>query len=256
MTKMYSISRGDVLFIVLVMLLVGFALGAAFAPEKIVSGENAKAPVKVEGERVVEMGIPAIDMEGNGVIAKLITTIRPGTGQVLVNINDVFAQFDTQLSGRSAARAVSNVTLADLSSVDIIYDIKVNASIVEGPSAGASMAASIFLALNNIKSADDVMMTGTISDDGSIGQVGSVKEKAGIAKKEGARLLLVPENQSMEETSTRIKTCKQVDAVEVCNIKYQYGNMNIGSSLNLTVVEVRTLEDVIKIYTKGVPTSS
>ncbi|MBI3190932.1 hypothetical protein HYZ41_04495, partial [archaeon] len=148
MKKTYNISRGDTLFIILVMLMIGFVLGTSFAPERIVFTDQPKNYVRVEGERIVEMGIPAVDMYGNGVVAKLITTIRPGTGQVLVNVNDVLAQFDTQLSGRSAAKAVANVTSTDMSNLDIIYEIKVNATIIEGPSAGASMATSIYLALN------------------------------------------------------------------------------------------------------------
>jgi len=248
MRKLYKIKRGDLIFTIIFMFLIGVVIGSALAPKQPVLLQNHLQPAQVEGERIVEMGLPAVDADGNGVVGKLVMRIRPGSGQVLVNINDVLAQFDTQLSGRIAAKAASNYTKIDLGSLDIIYDIKVNATAIEGPSAGAAMASSIVLALKDIPATNKIMMTGTILENGTIGPVGAILEKARAAKEAGATIFLVPKGQSTQLTSKRMRDCKQFDGIEVCQITYKYGQVNVGQSINITVEEVNTIDDIIKFY--------
>ncbi len=248
MGKVYKIARGDMIFVVMLLFLLGFIAGTNLAPTKTVFKEYYNQSANIAGEKVVTMGLPAVDADGNGVVGKLTTTIRPGSGQVLVNINNVLAQFDTQFSGRTAAQVASNYTLIDLGGIDVIYDIQVNASVIEGPSAGAAMAASIVLALDNISAPKNIMMTGTINGNGSVGNVGSVLEKAAAAKADGATVFLVPQGQSTEARSNRTRECRNTDGIYFCIIRYDYTDINIGSSLNITVKEVSTISDIIKIY--------
>lgn len=248
MEKKYKLGRGDLLFIILFMFLLGFTAGTFLAPKEVVSQKSEIKAVSIEGEKIVEMGLPAVDADGNGVIGTLVTKVRPGNGQVLVNVNNVLAQFDTQLSGRNAAKAASNYTRTDLNNVDIIYDIQVNATIIEGPSAGAALATAIVLALEDIPATDTIAMTGTIDEDGAVGPVGSILEKAKVSKEHGAGIFLVPENQATQLTATRVRTCRQMDFFNVCQVKYDYGRVNVGSSLNITVQEVATLGDIIAVY--------
>src|SRR3989344_8199775 len=150
-------TRMNIVALMLTVLVIGVVLGVQFSPlfkEKVVRVTEQKIQYVngtdiVQQGRTTEMLIAAVDSDGNGVAGKLITTVRPGTGLILVNINDVFAQADTQLSAKIAAKAASNYSSVDLSGLDIIYSIKVNASVVEGPSAGASMAMRVLASLEN-----------------------------------------------------------------------------------------------------------
>jgi len=235
---------------IVALLIAVFAAGAIFGTSfqvKVIA-EPAVQKAEVAGEKRIEMTVPAVDAESNGVVGTLVTTIRPGSGQVLVNVNDVLAQFDTQLSGRTAAKAASEFTKKSLDIIDIIYDIQVNASVIEGPSAGAAMASSIVLALEGIDSNNSIVMTGRILENSTIGSVGAILEKGKAAKEAGAEIFLVPSGEGTELKSTRSVICRPYKNIELCQVKYDYSPVSIGNSLNMTVIEVGTLADIIRVF--------
>jgi uncharacterized protein len=198
----------------------------------------------------VEMLIPAVDQEGTGVAGKLITTVKPGSGLVLVNVNDVIAQYATQLSGRTAAKAAAAVSQIDLNNLDIIYTIKVNATAIEGPSAGAAMAVSIVAALENKTIRSNVSITGVINEDGSISPAGGIAEKARAARENGVTTFLVPVNQSFESKIRPERECELIDDIEYCTVTYIERGKNVGEILGLRVVEVSTLQEALKYFVK------
>lgn len=248
--KKYALGKEDIAFFVVSIFLVGLIIGLT------ISFQSEPQKRLLASEKIVRMGIPAVDSDGKGVVGTLTTTIRPGSGQVLVNVNSVLAQFDTQISGRTAAKAAASALKTDLSGLDIIYDIDINASVIEGPSAGSSMATSIALAFTGARAADNIMMTGTIHEDGSIGPVGSVLEKATAAKAAGADIFLVPEGQSSELRSSRARSCKDAGGMRVCTIDYDYSEVNIGSSLNITVAEARNVNEALEFFRNSTKSGS
>lgn len=229
----------------IVIMLVGVALGRI-----TLTAEKPTPPVRVvsvEESNVVTF-LPAVDENGEGVLAVLETTVKPGSGLVLVNVNNLLAQFDTQLSGRTAAQAAANYTGIDLSKYDIIYNIRVNATVIEGPSAGAALAVSIIAALENKTLDSETMITGTISSDGTIGKVGAIAEKAAIAKEEGAKKFLVPEGQATDKQIKRQRLCSYIDSVQYCEIKYVPKTLNIGESIGIEVIQVGNVEEALKYF--------
>ena len=232
------------------LFLVGLVIGFALAPtnEKEVV-RYVPSNTAVAGTSI-SMLVPAVDQEGNGVVGTLITTIKPGSGLVLVNVNDVIAQFNTQLSGRIAAKAASAFTKTDLSKLDIIYTIKVNATAIEGPSAGVAMAISIIAALENKTLSSDVSITGTIKENGEIGEAGAILEKARAAKAHGIKTFLVPSNQSLESTVRAERSCSFVDSIERCSIRYVQKGRTVGEIAGLETVEVSNIEEAIKYFVK------
>lgn len=240
--KKITIIRNDFAFLVIFVFLVGFIAGLQLAPQ------NLNQPVNIGNERIVKMILPAVDSEGNGVVGILSTNIKPGTGKILVDTSKVLNYIDTQLSARTAATAAGNYEKVRLDNIDIIYTIDVNASIIEGPSAGAAMAISVLLALEN-RTADGVTITGTINPDGSIGKIGAVYEKASVAKQNGATIFLVPAGQSTTDVTNRTRVCELRGGFERCRITYQTETVNIGERLNMTVREVRNIEEAYKYFT-------
>ena len=232
----------DLVFIVVAIFMLGAILGMSFLPKPQEKFTNMDIP-----ESSVDVGIPAVDAEGRGVVGRLYTTVKPGTGKILFNVDNILSQLDTQFSSRTAVKAAADYMNIDPSSIDVIFNLKVNATIVEGPSAGSAMASSVVLALKGI-SPDNVMMTGTIEEDGKIGDVGAIEEKARAAKENGATLFIVPAGQASDTTSRSERKCDSFDSIRVCTIKYVRESRNISLSLNITVVEAGTLEDIVKIF--------
>src|SRR3989338_11348118 len=247
MQKTIKVRKSEIVFTIIVMFLAGFMAGTQCGSR---SQEEVRQP-ELGGEVVVSMALPAVDSEGNGVVGILYTTVKPGTGKILVDTSRVLNYIDTQLSARTAATAASNYAKVNLSSVDIVYTIKVNASIIEGPSAGASMALSVLLALENM-TADDIAITGTINADGSIGKVGSILEKGRVAKDNGAKMYMVPAGQSTIESTVRNTTCSRAGAMDVCKVNYISETINIGQYLGMEVHEVRNLHEAYQHFNRTV----
>lgn len=244
----------DLILSLLAVFLVGFVLGNynwMFYNEQAVREDAVSyAPLDIPADgHKVEMLIPAVDAEGKGVTAKLTTSVRPGTGLVLVAVNNILAEYSTQYSGRIAARAAGNYTNIDMNSFDVIYTVDVNATAIEGPSAGSAMAVSIIAALENRILPESIMTTGTINSDGTIGQVGSIIEKARAAKERGAKMFLVPKNQSSEYSDvSRERSCRNEDSVEYCTVNYTKNRVNIGEELGIEVVEVSNIGEAVRHF--------
>ncbi len=193
----------------------------------------------------VTMKLPAVNMNNTGVTAFLEVDVRPGTGLVLVNVNNIISNYDTQASMRNAAEIASDYTNKNLDDVDVIYNLVANASILEGPSAGAAFTIATVLALEDEKIRDDVMITGMINHDFTIGPAGRVKAKALAAKEAGADLFLVSVGESYEYNETEY--CSDYGLFEgYCQIEYV--PVKIEDIAEIRVVEVHTLDDAVALF--------
>lgn len=148
------------------------------------------------------INLPAVNGNGTGVTAFLEVDVSPGTGLILVNVGNIITNFDTQASMRSASEIASDYLNKSLEDVDITYNLVADASMLEGPSAGAAITIATVLALSGSDINDKVMITGTINHDGSIGPAGRIKAKAIAAKEIGAELFLVPVGEAYEYNET------------------------------------------------------
>lgn len=127
-----------------------------------------------------------------------------GSGHVFMDTRPLSGT-DLQGSARIASRVASGLTGAGLQSHDLFYTIRSDSPVISGPSAGAIMTLAATVALENTRSAgdedpweirEDVIATGTINPDGSIGPVGGILAKAQAAKQAGASTFLVPAGES------------------------------------------------------------
>ncbi len=238
-------NRLDLAIIVIGIFLAGVAVGAFLLPFRTTVPET---PVQLASSSQVVIGIPAVDTSGEGVLGKLTTDVKPGTGKVLVNVVNVITLGDTQQSAQKAVKAAARSTNLDLSTTDVIFNIDVNATSIEGPSAGSSMAVSIVFGLRNETPRSDVMTTGIIDENGRIGRVGSIFEKARAAKSGGATVFVVPKGQAVESQTIRTRQCRQVGSTQHCRVSYESMQVNIGEKLNLTIAEAGTLDELVKQF--------
>jgi uncharacterized protein len=195
--------------------------------------------------------IPAVDDEGNGVTTVLTVQIIPGEGRVLANIDKLLFWTDTQNSIRTSSRVASNITGVDLSDYDIIYTIETNATAVEGPSAGAAITIATIAALEHKPINPEVLITGAINHDGTIGPVGQILPKAHAAKEIGADLFLVPLLQSQEITYETRKYCERVGLAEICTTEKVPKKVDISEEADIEVKEVENIEEALDYFWIG-----
>ena len=79
----------------------------------------------------------------------------------------------------------------------IPIDVQIDTARVSGPSAGLAFSLAIIddLTPGNLTGGRDVAVTGTIAEDGTVGAVGGVAQKAVTARRAGARLMIVPQDE-------------------------------------------------------------
>src|SRR5437867_5870224 len=200
------------------------------------------------GLQASEINVPAVDNNGNGVVSKLKVQAIPGTGKILVNIDQILFFVDTQYSIQTASRVATNMTNLDLSKVDIVYSIDTQAQVIEGPSAGAALTLATIATLENRTLNRSVMITGTINPDGTIGPVGGVEAKAKAAKDIGAILFLVPQGEATQTNYVPVEKCDKEGSVTVCNVEYQEQTVDIVKSAGIDVREVKDINDAEKYF--------
>ncbi|MEM2191994.1 MAG: S16 family serine protease [Candidatus Hadarchaeales archaeon] len=143
-----------------------------------------------------------------GVVCTLAVKVEPGDGFIYVSPDPMLVGFDFQDADRKAVRvagALAGYPLdADgvgIKGLDIKFLVvgpgqQLQIEAIDGPSAGAATTIALLAALENRKVRKNTIITGTIEEDGSIGQVGGIFYKAQAAHEAGATLFLVPRGQS------------------------------------------------------------
>lgn len=195
------------------------------------------------GKNSATVFVPAIDEKGRGVAMPLIVRSMDGTGETLIDINNLVFWFDTQQSIQTAKNVAQDITGKDLGKASLVYTIGANASIVEGPSAGAALAVATIAALENKPLNMSVMITGTINPDGTIGEVGGILEKASAAKQAGAELFLVPKGQGTETLLKPTETCSKRNSFVYCTTKYTRTTIDISETAGIQVKEVSSVKE-------------
>jgi uncharacterized protein len=259
------IRTGRVVFLILLFLIIGIVIGRF-----LISGlGNINAQQKSNignantdnnGITVIDtsainpeatyssMKIPAIDSNGNGVSTNLVVEVMPGSGRTLMDIDNLLFWGDTQSSIRTAKDVAFNYTKKDPNKYDIIYHVNANASVIGGPSAGAALTIVTIAALQNKQLKNDVMITGSINHDGSIGPVGEITGKAKVAKADNSSLFLVPLLQSKEITYQDQKYCKNFGLTEFCTIEQIPTQVNVQESSGIQVKEVGNIEEALNYF--------
>ncbi len=111
---------------------------------------------------------------------------------------------ETITLGDSEGQPVLGVQISTINdSLELPFEVDVNLGSIGGPSAGLAMCLSVidYLGEDELTQGLDVIATGTMSLDGSVGRVGSVDLKAHAVLARGADLMLVPTTQIEEARS-------------------------------------------------------
>jgi len=234
------------------ILIVAFAAAVLFATSYLDIGQKWKNEIVVTGRS--EISVPGVDQKGNGVIGKFDVESMAGDGKIFTNIDHLLFFVDTQYSMQTARSVASNVTGIDLSNYNLVYDIDSGSGsatqVIEGPSAGAAITIATIAALQNLSLSDEVMITGSINKDGTIGRIGGIEAKAKAAKLAGAKVFLVPEGQGIGKAYKIESRCEEVKNFKVCRTKY-VPEATIGNTRDgLIIKEVGNVTEALKYFVK------
>lgn len=191
------------------------------------------------------------DVQYEGTVMNITADIRDGDGLVLVNTS-IPTGVDFQTSAKTAVSVVQRHTNADLSEKDVIFSISAknneDLQAVDGPSAGMAMAVLLVAEILDKEIPDTILITGTVRQDGSMGQVGGIFEKAEAAAKNGAEIFIVPEGlgtvyvqecQESREGPFLYRSCKSEPKSLSPIMEEQYG---------MRVVEAADLKSVLSYF--------
>jgi len=131
--------------------------------------------------------VAAVSDGGQGTIMDLTLRAAPGNGSVFISI--------PPYSGTDLQRSISQaVDYADVGECDIFVEFTdySGTSYVDGPSAGAAMASISYILANGLPIVNKPVITGAVSNSGSVLPVGGIYEKALVSAASGVESFLVP----------------------------------------------------------------
>jgi len=212
--KKTRIKRGTILIIILLLVL------------------NTALAQTIKKEEIKLLAIADNGTKKIGAQAVLELEITPGNERVYLETYPL-TKITTQASLRFAQQIACKKLEKDCTNYNFLWSLKALPGLVGGPSAGAAAALLVSSLLLNKEIPKDLAITGTINSGGIIGPVGGIKEKIKAASQNGIKKVIIP--KGTKSTDEQNKTI---------NIT------NYAKKLNLTLYEVNTLDEVLRIALK------
>ncbi len=198
----------------------------------------------------------AVVSGGGGALATITARLTPGYGRVFVSVVPK-TEIDTQSSAQTAAYVAQKLAHVPLGFRDLLFTIRARTVIVEGPSAGAAMTIAAYAALTGKKPAQDVVITGVINPDGSIGPVGGLLDKLRACAEGGIKYFLIPKGERYVDVLIPQKTVySPLPGVTIVRESYLRKRIDLyqeGNKLGVHVVEVSNIEQALPYFFSGEP---
>ncbi len=184
-----------------------------------------------------------VGVNGNrGILAKLHLKIINGSGNVYVDTFPL-TKVDTQASAMIAKDVACEILNVNCSKYDFLYRIEGSGEIVGGPSAGAAMTVLTMALLSNTTLRKDVVITGAISPDWSIGPVGGIKYKY-LAAKNVSKIFLIPYGEKTKEIEEIEEGTKIIEVKDILEAFYYFTGRKIV--FERRKINESILEDILK----------
>lgn len=149
-----------------------------------------------------DYSVLAVDDSNIGHVIPLEFVIKSGSGNLFLNVANVRVDETMQSSAQTAVHVAREVTGKSLADKDVLINIEAPVEeqgiLLAGGSGGAAITLAAIAAIQGKTLRKDVLITGTINDDHTIGKIGAAREKALAAKENGAVLFLVPLGQKVD----------------------------------------------------------
>ncbi|MFH1107558.1 MAG: S16 family serine protease [Candidatus Micrarchaeota archaeon] len=187
--------------------------------------------------QAASMYAPAVNADGKGGLTLVEARAVPGKNEIFVAVTPLTG-VDTQQSEKLAVKIAADEAGVDQTKYDVLFKIKSDAEIVDGPSAGAAMALLTYSEFSKAKLRADLTITGTIERDGSMGKVGGVFEKTvAIVESRKFKVFLVPKGQAIQN-GVDLREYGRKEGVQVVEVK------DIGEAIKFATTEEGTVLEV------------
>lgn len=232
---------------------------APLSNNKTMAQTASHASNHTSSESIVAVAVrPVLESNGifetttyQGTVMKITVEIMDGSGLVLVN-TDIPTGVDFQTSAKTAVMVAQKITNVDLSKKDVIFSISSENNqelqAVDGGSAGGAMTVLLSSEILGKPLNDKVLMTGTIQEDGTIGEIGGVSEKADAAGKYGAKIFLVPQGQAIVEIQSCDEKTEGVFTYRTCTAQEKPLSPITEKQYGMKVVEVNNIEQALSYF--------
>ena len=208
-----------------------------------------------DGEtKIVSMHVPAVGKNNQGVLATLSVEARRGSGRVYIDYSRKAPLLgsETQNSILTAVDVAKEITGMGLQNTNLYFSLSTDAQEVGGSSAGASAAIATAALLSGRKIKSGFIMTGSVDEQGKIGQVGRILEKARAAKKAGYTTFLVPPGESTVQIATEKCTERSVGNALVKNCDTQFEEKSVEDEAGIRVIEVGSASQAFALATETI----
>ena len=167
---------------------------------------------------VLEIGDSIVEFDGTKVstlseLARLMTgrSVGERVSLTVVPYDPATKKKDTARTRRvtvelmadpdTPGRAIVGFVPADTRTVSLPFEVDIATGGIAGPSAGLAFTLALLdeLTPGSLMGPNRVVATGTINEDGTVGAIGALEQKAVAARERGATLFLVPAGQSDAE---------------------------------------------------------
>lgn len=197
---------------------------------------------------IVKLKLPAVDRYDRGALADLVVEATPGNGLVFVRFDssNPLINPDTQTSLRTALEVAKKV-VGEESAIqkNLFYTLSAPSDVVGGRSAGAAFTIAAIFALEGASLKENILITGAIESDGSIGAVGKILEKARAVKEAGYTVFLVPQGESKQRVPR--ESCREERSNEriyrECTTVSEL--VDVEKEVGIQVIEVK---DIVEAY--------
>lgn len=175
--------------------------------EKTIAALNQSLQVKRQW--IYTFGV----VDDRGVAIPLYIEMKSGDGGLLLDMRGVLLDASVQTSLKTAFYVAGRVAGADLSKKNYVFHI-INPLdemiVLSGESAGAAATVGLIALVTGKEINHEVVITGVIERDGTIGNVSQIEPKAKAAKNVNATILLVPKGRAVK--------VEGIEILEVSNI--------------------------------------
>ncbi|MBA2862092.1 S16 family serine protease [Methanococcus maripaludis] len=188
-----------------------------------------------EFESYVSITAPAVSITDEGYVGAAVDIdVKVSTGEGHAYMDTLpLTDIDMQGSARIASKVAFDTCGKDSDDYDVYYIIRSDVPTVGGPSAGAVLTVATIAAINNWTLNKNVMMTGMIGPDGTIGPVGGILEKIEVGAEKNVDYFLIPYGQRHQIDENN----ESIDSIEY------------GKTLGINVVEVSNIYDAVYYFT-------
>ena len=93
---------------------------------------------------------------------------------------------------------------------------------------------------------ESVTMTGYLKEDGRVGKVSRILEKAKVSKDNGFTLFLVPPGQKVQEDVLKEEVCTMFLFKEICRTVTNERIVDVEKEAGISVIEVSNIQEAME----------